>query len=110
MWQFFFENMYKGVHWRRLKIHGLPLKKLSNQERVSLEVDFSLEEVRNALASCDGNNAPGPNGFNLRFIKDNWDVIQDDFMKFIEEFHKNGAIVSELNKTFIALIPKKVRP
>lgn len=30
-------------------------------------------------------------------------------MKFMDEFHNDGAIVKELNKTFIALIPKKVR-
>ncbi|KAK2654112.1 hypothetical protein Ddye_013968 [Dipteronia dyeriana] len=98
-----------GVSWRRHKIHGLPLKKLPVQESASLEADFSLEKVCVALASCDGNKAPGPDGFNLRFIKDYWDLIQDDFMKFIGDFYSDGAIVNELNKTFIALIPKKVR-
>ena len=62
-----------------------------------MEDEFTLDEVQNALASCDGNKVPGPNGFNLKFIKDNCDVIQYDFMKFIEEFHRDGAIVNELN-------------
>ncbi|KAK3200492.1 hypothetical protein Dsin_023907 [Dipteronia sinensis] len=35
---------------------------------------------------------------------------KEDFMKFIEEFHRDGKIVKELNNTFIALIPKRAIP
>ncbi|KAK3219400.1 hypothetical protein Dsin_013370 [Dipteronia sinensis] len=36
--------------------------------------------------------------------KVNWDVIEGDFLKFLEEFHRDASIVKELNKSFIALI------
>ncbi|KAK2648316.1 hypothetical protein Ddye_015805 [Dipteronia dyeriana] len=65
-----------------------------------------LEEVWKVVSNCDGNKAPRPDGFNLNFIKENWDAIKQDFMSFMVEFHKNGSIVKELNQTFIALIPK----
>ncbi|KAK2664284.1 hypothetical protein Ddye_002858 [Dipteronia dyeriana] len=53
-------------------------RKRDNPEEV-----FSKEEVWVALSSCDGNKALGLDGFNLKFIKDNWDYIQDDFMRVI---------------------------
>ena len=62
------------------------------------------------MCSCDGNKAPGPDGFNINFIKANWEVIRDDFMKFISEFHIDGTIVQYLNNTFISLIPKCKAP
>ncbi|KAK3231055.1 hypothetical protein Dsin_002936 [Dipteronia sinensis] len=60
----------------------------------------------NGEIRCDGNKAPGPDDLNLNFVKENWEVIQDDYMKFIQEFHKNGSVVKKINHTFIALIPK----
>ena len=76
----------------------------------ALEVDFSEEEVWAAVCNCDGNKVSGLNGLNFNFIKAYWDVIQADFMRFINEFHSNGQVVKDLNKTFIALIPKCIHP
>ncbi|KAK3222321.1 hypothetical protein Dsin_009346 [Dipteronia sinensis] len=102
----FFPNHFQSVGWRRPSIAGLPLNKLSVEANASLEENFSKEVVLEGLSSCDGNKAPGLDGFNLKFIKDNWDVIEGDFMKFMEEFYWDGSIVKELNKMFISLIPK----
>ncbi|KAK2644587.1 hypothetical protein Ddye_019782 [Dipteronia dyeriana] len=85
---------------------GLSFNKLSVMDSAWLEERFNLEEVKEALANCDGNTALGPDGFNLGFVKANWDVIERDFMKFIEEFNRYGAVVKDLNKTFITLIPR----
>lgn len=75
-----------------------------------LENNFSVVEVSAALASCEGNKAPGPDGFNLNFVKTHWQAIQGDFMAFLNEFHENGSMVKELNRAFIALIPKVEKP
>ncbi|KAK3200446.1 hypothetical protein Dsin_023861 [Dipteronia sinensis] len=106
----FFENHYKNVRWNRPMINGLALKKLSPVERDSLEESYNKAEVWMALPSCDGNKALCPDGFNLKFIKDNWDYIQDDFIRFMDEFYHNGEIVKDLNQTFIALISKCLNP
>lgn len=58
--------------------------------------EFSIEEVwegGGALSSCDGNKAPGPDGFNLNFIKRNWEVIKVDFMSFMAEFIVMGLLL-----------------
>ncbi|KAK0594545.1 hypothetical protein LWI29_014617 [Acer saccharum] len=109
-WQVFFEQQFRNVQWSRPKVRGLPLKKLSVGDKEFLEESFSAEEVKVAIDSCDGNKALGLDGFNLNFIKENWTVISGDFMNFLEEFHRDGRVVKELNRSFIALIPKYVKP
>ncbi|KAK0595713.1 hypothetical protein LWI29_009285 [Acer saccharum] len=101
-----FERQYRNVKWLRPKISGSLFKKISVVDSQWLEEKFSLDEVKEALASCDGNKAPGPDGFNIGFVKANWEVIEDDFLKFLEEFHRDGPVVKEINRSFIALIPK----
>ncbi|KAK2640829.1 hypothetical protein Ddye_022592 [Dipteronia dyeriana] len=71
-----------------------------------VEEDFKLDKVLIALANYDGNKAPGPNELNLNFIESHWGNIQEDFVNFVTEFHKNGSVVKDLNRTFISLIPK----
>ncbi|KAK3217752.1 hypothetical protein Dsin_011722 [Dipteronia sinensis] len=90
--------------------NGLSLKRLSVGERTTLEIEFSVEEVWMTLCSCDGSKASGPDGLNLHFVKANWDDIREDFMDFLKEFHKIWAIVKDLNRSFIALIPKVGKP
>ncbi|KAK3225731.1 hypothetical protein Dsin_005593 [Dipteronia sinensis] len=106
----FFKDHYSQDSWSRPKLKALDLKKLEQADSLALEVDFYPEEVWLALRDCDGNKAPGPDGFNLNFIKENWDVIKEDFMDFLKEFYSDGAIVWHLNQTFLALIPKVVNP
>ncbi|KAK3219223.1 hypothetical protein Dsin_013193 [Dipteronia sinensis] len=106
----FFKDQFSNVGWRRPKILGLEIKLILEVERKVLDEGFSEEEVWGAVSGCDGNKAPGPDDLNLNFIKANWKVIQGDFMKFIHEFHKDGSIVKDLNKTFVALIPKCSHP
>ncbi|KAK2663424.1 hypothetical protein Ddye_001998 [Dipteronia dyeriana] len=78
----FFENHYKIVHWQQLKITGLGSKSLTDYEKCYLERPFREEKA----------------------------MIKDDFMRFIHGFHEAGSIVKDLNKTFIALIPKYGKP
>ena len=73
-------------------------------------MEFTEEEVWDAVNGCDGNKAPGPDGLNLNFIKKNWGEIGKDFMAFIREFYEDSSVIRELNTTFIALIPKNKRP
>ncbi|KAK2646793.1 hypothetical protein Ddye_021988, partial [Dipteronia dyeriana] len=106
----YFEKFYKNVEWRRPTIRGLPLKKLSIMERELLEKKFCTEGVWATLSSCEANKSLGLDGFNLNFIKSNWDVVQEDFMKFRDDFHRDGSVVKRFKSTFIALIPKCVKP
>lgn len=75
-----------------------------------LEEPFSEEEIWEVVKTCDGNKAPGPDGFNLNFFKHFWPVLKMDIFRFFEEFHHSGKLVKGLNAAFICLIPKCNKP
>lgn len=68
---------------------------------------FSEDEVTYVLKHCDGDKAPGPESFTMCFFKDCWELIKDDVMQTIHNFHQNEMFEKSLNATFVALIPKR---
>ncbi|KAK3199551.1 hypothetical protein Dsin_022966 [Dipteronia sinensis] len=105
-----FKLQFRRMMEIRPRIHCLVMQRISQAQEIMLEEEFTHEEVWEAISSCDGNKARGPDGLNLNFIKSNWDNIRDDFLGFLKEFHKDGEIVKHLNRTFIVLIPKIGKP
>lgn len=69
-----------------------------------------MEEIKEAVWSCDSSKSPGPDGFTFGFIKDFWEVMKEEVVAFVQEFHRNGRLVRGLNAAFIVLIPKKENP
>ena len=43
---------------------------------------------------------------NFKFIKQFWKLIKPNVLRFLDEFHVNGALPRGCNASFIALIPK----
>ena len=58
------------------------------------------------MKDCGPGKAPGPNGFNFRFVSHFWELLEDDFIKFMGEFYENGKLTKGVNCTFLTLIPK----
>ncbi|WKA06987.1 hypothetical protein VitviT2T_024859 [Vitis vinifera] len=93
--------------WRP-SISGLQLETLDQLDANTLESPFTEEEVFNALLSCNGDKAPGPDGLSMAFWQFAWDFVKTDVLCFFKEFYENGKFVKSLNATFLVLIPKKV--
>ncbi|RVW54301.1 Transposon TX1 uncharacterized 149 kDa protein [Vitis vinifera] len=93
--------------WRP-SISGLQLGTLDQLDANTLESPFTEEEVFNALLSCNGDKAPGPDGLSMAFWQFAWDFVKADVLCFFKEFYENGKFVKSLNATFLVLIPKKV--
>ena len=73
-----------------------------------LEKPFVEEEVKAAVFLCNGEKAPGPDGFSMAALQEGWDIIKEDLIKVFAEFHKSGIINAKTNETYICLIPKKL--
>ena len=59
----------------RPKLGGL-FKSVHSSPRVEmLEAEFSEEEIKAAVKNCDGNKAPGPDGFNMLCFQKFWKVM-----------------------------------
>jgi hypothetical protein len=85
-------------------------KSLSEMEGAALIKPFILEQIKATIWDCDSYKCPGPDGINLGFFKDFWDVLKIDLLNFFGEFFRNGKLTKGLNSTFIALIPKVENP
>lgn len=59
---------------------------------MQLEVEFTEEEIYDSLHGCDGDKAPGTDGFNLRFFQEYWGVAKQDILEFFMDFHKNSSL------------------
>jgi len=81
--------------------------RISQEEQDWLERPFTEEEVLNIIKQCDGDKAPGPDGYTMSFFKVCWATLKDDLMQTIQNFHQNEMIEKSFNVTFRALIPKK---
>ncbi|OMO80770.1 reverse transcriptase [Corchorus capsularis] len=68
------------------------------------------EEVRQAAFQLGPMKAPGVDGKPATFYQQYWDVVGNLTTQSAFDFLNNGHILKELNKTLIALIPKKKDP
>ncbi|GKV53298.1 hypothetical protein SLEP1_g59830, partial [Rubroshorea leprosula] len=106
----YFKILFTEERWQRPHLDGIEFKKISAEDNSFLLAPFNEEEVKRAVWSCGCSKAPGPDGFNFKFIREMWDTIKDDMMGFVDDFHKNGKLVRGANNSFIVLIPKVMNP
>lgn len=101
-----FENSYSEPKLLRPALEGAPFSRLNSSENDGLIAPFSLEEIKDAVWSCEGNKSLGPDGFNFSFFKSCWEVVEGDIVNFMNEFHGNVVLPRAITSSFIALIPK----
>lgn len=65
-----FEKCFEEPLHNRPTLGGINFKQISNEDNILLLRPFSKEEIRAEFWSCDEEKSPGPDGFNLRFIKE----------------------------------------
>ena len=67
--------------------------KISEDQAVSLETIPSREEVKRAVWACGIDKASGFDCFNFKFIRDIWEVIEDELFEYVMEFFIQGRTV-----------------
>ncbi|XP_050217883.1 uncharacterized protein LOC130015136 [Mercurialis annua] len=70
----------------------------------------SIQEISNATFSINPSKALGSDGFTSLFYQNFWYLIQNDIVLSIQNFFQGGHILTSLNHTIIALIPKIPKP
>uniref|UniRef100_M1D672 Uncharacterized protein n=1 Tax=Solanum tuberosum TaxID=4113 RepID=M1D672_SOLTU len=102
----FYSKLYtEPESWRpSFEFRGCPT--VSAEENEWLQRPFT-EEVLQTIKQCDGDKAPGPDGFTISFFKECWDILKEDLMYTILNFHMRNFFEKSFNATFIPLIPKK---
>ncbi|CAJ2637710.1 unnamed protein product [Trifolium pratense] len=105
----FFRHFTEEWHSRPF-LQGIDFNTLSSEDNSFLLEPFGEEEVRDTVWSCDGNKSPGPDGFNLNFLKACWPIVKEDVMAFVLEFQENACLPKAVTASFLTLIPKKDHP
>ena len=103
----FYQGLYKETDLGRPSMDGLDFACIVEEERLSLEKEFTKEEVLQVLREVEGDKAPGPDGFTMAFFHHCWSVVEKDVMDFFEFFHRHSMFELFLNALFLTLIPKK---
>ncbi|KAJ0469831.1 putative RNA-directed DNA polymerase [Helianthus annuus] len=106
----FYRDLFREKHVCRPRFVSNELKQIPMDKKEDLIAPFTKEEIKEAVFDCGSEKAPGPDGFNFRFIKHFWDCLEDDFVSLFEEFHGSGCIRKESSLSYITLIAKNRTP
>lgn len=102
----FFGSLFAEEHSTRPSFDSLEFKRLSEEQGNFLTAPFTMADIEEAVCSCDGSKASGPDGYNFKFFKSGWDIIKDDIFGIVQKFWSTAKLSKGSNTTFIALIPK----
>ena len=107
----YFENLFKAGTCERVEecLNTVTPKITPNMQNI-LSSTFSADEVKTALFQMGPPKAPGPDGMNAFFYQKFWHVVGDMVVNAVLDFLNFGHMVSEINSTYIVLIPKVKSP
>ena len=103
----FYQGLFEETELGRPTMDGLDFACIGEEERLTLEKEFTKEEVIQVLKEMEGDKAPGPDGFTMAFFHNCWSVVEKDVMDFFVYFHRHSVFKRSLNALFLTLIPKK---
>lgn len=66
--------------------------------------------MSSVIGSMKKHKIPGPDGFNVGFFLNAWDIVGLDFTNAVRSFFTLGCMLKEVNATAIALVPKVPNP
>ena len=103
----YFEKLYSGPIGESWRVEGLDWFPIFEESASRLDSPFTEEEIYKAIFQLDRDKAPGPDDFTIEVFQDCWDVIKEDLVRVLAEFHRSGIINQSTNASFIVLLPKK---
>ncbi|XP_028102778.1 uncharacterized protein LOC114302018 [Camellia sinensis] len=105
-----FKRQFSESWVRRPVLGGLFNSVQSSSVFHDLEAVFSEDKVRAAVKECNGDKAPGLDGFNLLFFQKLWGSVHHEAMNFLRDFHATNRLPYGINSSFITLVPKTDNP
>ena len=75
-----------------------------------LSMPFTALEVKDAISQIGTTKSPWPDRFPALFYQNNWNVVGDEVTRAVLNYLNEGGTISDINHTFIVLIPKVKNP
>ncbi|XP_071704001.1 uncharacterized protein [Rutidosis leptorrhynchoides] len=63
-------------------------------------------EIKDVIFDIGEIKSPGPDGYTSAFFKNSWEIVGSDVVVAVADFFNNGQLLTKLNHTIIALLPK----
>ncbi|GJR01528.1 RNA-directed DNA polymerase, eukaryota [Tanacetum coccineum] len=73
-------------------------------EEKNLESRFTEKEIWEAVSRCCSDKAPGPDGFNFRFIKKFWEIVKEEIITAVHWFWESEERIDKGLYTSIILL------
>ncbi|GKB29228.1 putative RNA-directed DNA polymerase [Tanacetum coccineum] len=105
-----FATKFQELNHNRPTFSSNLFKHLSDEHNLILENPFTHQEIKDAVWNCGSEKAPGPDGFSFKLIKKYWNLLSNDIISFVNEFHHSSHIPRGCNSSFITLAPKVEDP
>jgi hypothetical protein len=102
-----FDNCVENFLGNLVDHPAISERKLTDAERTRLEAEFTVEELDNAMATCNLRSAPGMDGFSNKVIKKFWVFFRIPLVEYANECVKKGKLTETFRTALIKLIPKK---
>ncbi|KAL0423298.1 UNVERIFIED_CONTAM: hypothetical protein Sradi_0864600 [Sesamum radiatum] len=83
---------------------------LTDEDRRSLCIMSTLEEVREAVFRIDPDSVAGPDGFRAVLFHTCWEIISEDVFGAVTEFFRGVKMPKGFTASTIFLIPKTASP
>lgn len=83
---------------------------LTTAQQLEILQPYNAKDIKAVIFSIGSTKNPGPNGYGSEFFKAAWKIIGEDITKAIMEFFDNDKLLTQVNATIIALIPKTEMP
>jgi len=99
-----------GRQTHAVNLSNLVLPGITTRDNLDLTRPVTENEIYKALFDMDPYKAPGPDGFGASFYQDHWLQVKDHLCFAIKDFFNSGRLLTEINHTFIALVPKVDHP
>lgn len=79
---------------------------VTREQAAGLIGQVTRPEIHAALAGIGDLKAPGLDGYNAKFFKASWGVIEMDVVQAVREFFEQGQMYKAVNRSIVTLIPK----
>ena len=87
----FFEDRFARNDACQVILDNVRFSFISESDNELLIGDFSEDEVRATVWSCDNSNSPSPYGFNFGFLKFCWEKLKGDIIGAVKKIEEGGG-------------------
>ncbi|KAL4347436.1 hypothetical protein GQ457_17G003840 [Hibiscus cannabinus] len=105
-----FRKIFNSSNTIPIKMFDCDFNKIDLNAATVLEKPFSEDEIFAALSTVESSKSPGPDGFNMGFLKKFWPTLKFEILEFFCRFFEGDTPDRFLNHSFVVLIPKIQNP